>query len=223
MRVNSPNPTESVANGVPGIRRGTPAIANRRHRTSLPRKCERAKATPNQQLPRRLLELPWRGQHLCKACASRVQDMQTHDWALGEPSTRPHVCGPSAPNRLERKRGKPVTNEAMSNEAKRFAAAFRSWHERVRRDFMDKLVASQQLTILRLCAEPPAKCERHILKSLSRLTPCNPGPLKPSRYSVRIWRRIRDDWGPVEPNTYEYDLEQVFQEELAASEVEEAA
>jgi hypothetical protein len=63
---NSPNPTECLASLrlVPGIRRGTPAIANRRHRTSLPRIFAQARATPNQQLPRRSLELPWRSQHI---------------------------------------------------------------------------------------------------------------------------------------------------------------
>jgi hypothetical protein len=71
--INSPNPTECLAMRlVPGIRRGTEPH-ELRHRTCLPRICVRATTSPNQQLPWRLLELHWRGQHSCKCSASNCR------------------------------------------------------------------------------------------------------------------------------------------------------
>jgi hypothetical protein len=44
----------------------------------------------------------------------------------------------------------------------------------------------------------------------------------PPNSGVRIWRRIRDDWGTIEPNTFEADLEQEYQHDLIKREAKEA-
>jgi hypothetical protein len=38
---------------------------------------------------------------------------------------------------------------------------------------------------------------------------------------VRIWGRIRDDWGAVEPNTFELELEQAHQHDERTTSIDE--
>jgi hypothetical protein len=111
--INSPNPIECLAltaRLVPGIRRGTEPH-ELRHRTCLPRICARATTTPNQQLPRRLLELHWRGPHIARRCIVHLQRRKASskrtssekcanptDGARANRLHRPHWPRPRAPH-----------------------------------------------------------------------------------------------------------------------------
>jgi hypothetical protein len=116
---------------------------------------------------------------------------------------------------------------------------FRSFCARVKREFMRKLVPTQRETIDRVCgAAPIPTLDQHLQNTSYYLVEARRfgwdlnfiidkfDCLRPRYYRfqddgtgfsskdylyVRIWRRIREDWGSVEPNTFEYQLEVDYQ------------
>jgi hypothetical protein len=122
--------------------------------------------------------------------------------------------------------------------------SFRSFCARVKREFINKLVPSQQETIEQLChwasVKPIPTLDEYVQKVRERLwqerqfsaqfgTPQTlylpqDFVLRPRIWRgelsskdiglVRIWGRIRNDWGSVEANTFEHDLERNFQREV---------
>jgi hypothetical protein len=116
---------------------------------------------------------------------------------------------------------------------------FRSFCARVRHEFTDRLAPSQRETIERVYgAPPPPTLDAHlelVCDTLRKVDWDYSGVggwrwLRP-RHShrgfsskdygyVRIWRRVRDDWGSVEPNSFEHELEQAHQHDMERRQLE---
>jgi hypothetical protein len=121
-----------------------------------------------------------------------------------------------------------LTERARRWYAKRYPkeAAFRAFCARVKREFMDKLTPAQEEAVEYVCDAPPlptldqfltkqqAKRERGWefntdvgLAQLSFDHACYNYKWKKQTDFGRIWRRVRADWGLIELDSFEHELE----------------
>jgi hypothetical protein len=123
--------------------------------------------------------------------------------------------------------------------------SFRRFCARVKCEFMHKLVLSQRQIIEEICNAKPPPTLRECLEDERERMELERGRwrdkyeqffvyhffpwlrshwcLWPSRsravnHWALIWRRIRDDWGTIEPGTFEHELERQRPEEVAKAE-----